>query len=175
MTIDSNLDCGTSSSQCGSEYWFLTNGLYRKFFLGKCQNGKDFSTHDKVFCDTPTNMSPCKSATKDPISQTAIVDCSSQGLADDTLAGLIAIIKSSALKVDTLLLNSNNLQRIPTGLDQFPHLVNLNLASNSITAVGATDISGLTGAVELIDLSRNQIASIAAAAFPGDTKAYIVI
>ena len=54
-------------------------------------------------------------------------------------------------------------------------MVSLNLASNSIEAVGGNDISGLQGTMELINLSGNQIASIAAAAFPGDTKAYTVI
>ena len=92
LTIDPTLDCGTSLSKCGSEYWFLSEVNFRKYFIGTCQNGQTFSVYDKVACDTPHNMSPCKSVTKNKGEQTAIVDCSSLGLDDDTLAGLITII-----------------------------------------------------------------------------------
>jgi Leucine-rich repeat (LRR) protein len=91
--------------------------------------------------------------------------CANQGLGD-TAIGTVVANTPVTTPIDTFDLSGNKLTIVPKDLTQYAQLTRVTLANNSITSVGSTDLS-LTGNVVLIDLSNNQISSIAAGSLPG--------
>ena len=77
------------------------------------------------------------------------------------------INKISWTPIDTITFNENGLTKIPPGMAKLTQLSTLSMASNQITYIGATDMSGLMASFKLIDLSSNLIITISAGAFPG--------
>ena len=170
LSTDLNIDCGvTGVAPCGSEQWFLSNDLMRPFVLGSCQNTESFTSFSLTVCLCPypaSVITPCTCALS-PSNTTVSIDCRSQSL---TEVGTKIDNIPTWSPVDTIDFSSNLLTAIPANLVQYTQLINLKLASNSISSVGANDLSGLTASILLIDLSLNSISTIAEAAFPGDTK-----
>ena len=76
------------------------------------------------------------------------------------------IQNTTQLVVDTINLNANKLIKVPaTLLQKYPNVTSLSIASNQITAISANDFN-LTANFVLIDLSNNNISSVASGAFP---------
>ena len=93
------------------------------------------------------------------------ISCANHGLGDLAFPPILANISTTAA-IDTFDFSNNTLTAVPSGLPQFTTVVNLNVASNQITSVGATELQ-FTANVSLVDLSSNQIKSIEPGAFPG--------
>ena len=81
------------------------------------------------------------------------------------MASIIANVPPTT-PVDSFDLSSNLLTTVPVGLPQYATLVNLNLSTNAIAAVATAELN-LPAAVKSLDLSSNQISTIAASSLPG--------
>jgi len=81
------------------------------------------------------------------------------------MASIIANVPPTT-PVDTFDFSGNLLTVVPANLPQFNQLVNLNLSNNSIVVVGTGELN-LPAAVKSLDLSSNQISTIAASSLPG--------
>ena len=137
----------------------------------KCTDGTVVSTSTltSLICKCPTyavDIAPCVCGATRDSSTTLTVSCAAQNLNDSAMAAVIVKIDPTT-PLDTFLLNNNRLLSVPAGLDRYKQLANVNLANNSITAIGSTDLSTLTASVQLIDLSSNRITAIADGCFPG--------
>jgi Leucine-rich repeat (LRR) protein len=65
-------------------------------------------------------------------------------------------------------LSGNLLTRVPSNLTQFPQIKTVSLASNNITSLASGDLSFKQNTFKLfLNVSNNQITSIAPNAFPG--------
>ena len=81
------------------------------------------------------------------------------------MASIIANVPPTT-PVDTFDFSGNLLTAVPANLPQFNQLANLNLANNSIAAVATAELN-LPAAVKSLDLSSNQISTIATSSLPG--------
>ena len=109
-------------------------------------------------CKTTTNSAGVFSTTALTIS------CANQTLNDTTMETVFSKIPVTA-PIDTVDLSNNSLTFIPNYLTTYPELANVILATNNITSIGSNDLQ-LVGNVTLIDISSNQITSIADNSFP---------
>lgn len=165
-----------STAQCGSEQWFLTNSTLQPFIKGTCQNGVAFSSYSAVSCLCPAavDISPCTCGFTNSQNTTVTIDCSNNNLTDTAMTEIMNKIYPWS-PVDTIYFNGNNLTQIPAGLAKFTQLHWLEFQSNSITSIGLNDLSGLTAPVEEINLSTNQITTIADGAFPSSSSKFLII
>lgn len=165
-----------STAQCGSEQWFLTNSTLQPFIKGTCQNGVAFSSYSAVSCLCPAavDISPCTCGFTNSQNTTVTIDCSNNNLTDTAMTEIMNKIYPWS-PVDTIYFNGNNLTQIPAGLAKFTQLYWLEFQSNSITSIGLNDLSGLTAPVEEINLSTNQITTIADGAFPSSSSKFLII
>jgi hypothetical protein len=98
-------------------------------------------------------------------SSTVFIDCTGLELTDSQVATLVSKITWAA--IDTLILDENQMTKIPPGLSGLTQLSSLSAASNSITAIGAADLSSLPATLKKLDFASNSISTIAAGSFPG--------
>ena len=155
------------TQQCGSEEWLLSNTQIQPYVRGTCQNGADFSSFSLATCLCPAaaDISPCTCGFTASSTTTVTITCSNQNLKDDAVSAILKKIFPWS-PIDTMNFYNNSLTKIPSGLSQYSQLFLLSFSSNSITSIGSNDLSGLTAAVKVIDLTANQITTIADNAFP---------
>ena len=82
------------------------------------------------------------------------------------MASVVSLF-APANPVDVVDLSGNALTQVPSNLPQsFPQAKKLSLAKNQITSIGSGQLT-LTATVASLDVSANNISSIAANALPG--------
>jgi Leucine-rich repeat (LRR) protein len=96
---------------------------------------------------------------------TVTIDCTGKNLTDSAVATLVDKIAWAA--IDTLILDGNKMTKIPPGLSGLMQLSSLSAASNSITAINATDLSSLPATLKKLNFASNSISTVAAGSFPG--------
>jgi len=168
---DSNLDCGLSSgAQCGSEQWLFTNANLLSYAIGTCQNGNEFSSYSNEVCLCPpaTDLGTCTCAlTTDSTNTTVTIDCKDQNLNDS--AAEILVGKITWAPIDTLILDGNNMTKIPPGLSGLTQLSSLSATTNAITSISDVDLSPLAADVRKLNFASNSISTIAAGSFPSQS------
>jgi len=75
--------------------------------------------------------------------------------------------------VVSLLLNNNQLTRVPPGLTKFTQMETLSLADNQISSIAAGDLSLTSNFFNTLDLSNNAIASIEENSLPSIIYRYL--
>ena len=79
----------------------------------------------------------------------------------------LAKIPADSYSVQSMDLSGNNLTEVPSEVASYPLLDTVSLASNLIKALVLGDLQ-LSATLKSLDVSFNQISSIAVGALPGD-------
>ena len=97
---------------------------------------------------------------------TLTLSCANAGYNDTTMASVVSLF-APANPVDVVDLSGNALTQVPSNLPQsFPLVTSLSLAKNQITSIEDGQLT-LAATVASLDVSTNNISSIAANALPG--------
>jgi len=161
-------DCGAKIG-CGGDGWLISDSTLSTFVVNAtCGDSAStpFTSLTALNCQCPVpSIASCTCQPSAGKTTTLTISCANQGLDDTAIETVITNTEANS-PVDTFDLSGNQLTIVPKNLPQYTKLVSVSLANNSITSVGSTDLS-LTANVTLIDLSNNQISSIAAGSLPG--------
>ena len=183
-----NFDCGAKIG-CGSEAWLVgQNSRYLPFIQGGVCGDADataFSalTTEICLCPPSTSLSPCTCGLTVGSVSTVNVTCASTKLGDAATAKILQSV-SPTTPLDTLILNGNELSKVPSAssrraysvtsrittkslLTPFTLLNHVDLSSNGITSIGTGDLA-LKGPVNFLNLAQNVISSIAAGSLPSE-------
>ena len=159
-------DCA-SKIGCGSEGWIIPDASLNVYVKNAtCSDTTPFSSLTELNCKCPVaSITPCSCQPTAGSMTTLTISCASLNLNDTTMKAIIANVPPTT-PVDTFDFSGNLLTAVPANLPQFNQLANLNLANNSIAAVATAELN-LPAAVKSLDLSSNQISTIAASSLPG--------
>jgi len=159
---------------------------------GTCQDSTAFSALTTTICWCPPSVSiaTCSCYLTASGSSTVTVNCASQGLGDAAMASVLLSISSTS-PIDTLLLDDNNLTKVPSSssrrvsrigiirtsftslMTKFPLLNHVGLSSNAITSILKGDLT-LPAPLKLLNLTSNQISRIAVESFPCENNVHII-
>jgi hypothetical protein len=165
-------DCGVDAG-CGSEKWFVLDSTALSPYVTGAVCGDTPSTPfadltaEICACPPAVDISPCTCAFSSSAATNLVISCSDQSLDDATTASKLEKCPASSYPVDTFDLSGNSLTVVPSGLTDYPLLVNLSLANNQITSVKKGQLT-LPATVVLLDLSANAIDAIDADSLPGE-------
>ena len=165
-----DFDCGLNAG-CGSEKWFVLNATELSPYVtgGTCQDDAPFSALTAVICTCPpaNDISPCQCDFVSSTSTNLKLSCSAQSLGDAVMKEKLAKIPADSYSVQAMDLSGNNLTAVPSEVASYPLLDTVSLASNQIGALVSGDLQ-LTATLKSLDVSFNQISSIAVGALPGN-------
>jgi len=166
-------DCA-STIGCASEGWIILDASLNVYVKNAaCSDSTPFSSLTELNCKCPVaSIAPCSCQPTAGSDTSLTISCANQNLDDTTMASIIANVPPTT-PVDTFDFSQNLLTVVPPNLPQFNQLSNLNLSTNAIVAVGTGELN-LPAAVNSLDLSSNQISTIAASSLPGNLLHLIV-
>ena len=156
---------------CGSEKWFVLNATELSPYVtgGTCQDAAPFSALTAEICTCPpaNDISPCQCGFVSSTSTNLKLSCSAQSLGNAVMKEKLAKIPADSYSVQSMDLSGNNLTAVPSEVASYPLLDAVSLASNQIGALVSGDLQ-LNATLKSLDVSFNQISSIAVGALPGD-------
>ena len=165
-------DCTATS--CGSLDWYPSVGPLQDFVKWGtvfCLDGTKTSSLTPPICACPlyvADIAPC--VCRPDTIESLTIDCSSKNIGSDRMATIISNI-SITTPVVSLLLNGNQLTKVPPGLTKFTLMNTLSLANNQISSIAAGDLS-LVAKMESLDLTNNAITTIATNSLPSISRHY---